>query len=69
MSRVKVWREQVTIPTYRACQPETAPLFLENRAYRAAQERCIPFLLQKKFAMKRRTWNTRRYSWKTSICR
>ena len=42
MRQVKVWEEEITIPTYRACRPETAPLFLENRAYQAARGRCTP---------------------------
>lgn len=48
MSQVKVWREQVTIPTYRACQPETAPLFLENRAYQGSSGKVYPFPVTEK---------------------
>ena len=43
MRQVKVWEEEITIPTYRACRPETAPLFLENRAYQGSSGKVYPF--------------------------
>ena len=50
MRQVKVWEEEITIPTYRACRPETAPLFLENRAYQGSSGKVYPFPVTEKIS-------------------
>ncbi len=34
--KVKVWREDVVIPTYEIGKPEKNPVFLENRVYQGS---------------------------------
>lgn len=50
MRQVKVWEEEITIPTYRVCRPETAPLFLENRAYQGSSGKVYPFPVTEKIS-------------------
>ena len=38
-NNVRVWEEQIVLPTYKPAAPEKSPLFLENRAYQAVPER------------------------------
>lgn len=47
---VKVWEENVTIPTYRAQKPEKAPLFLEKRAYQGSTGKVYPLPVVEKIA-------------------
>ena len=63
-TRVQVWEEQVVIPTYPAAAPEKSPLFLENRAYQGSSGRVLS---QKKYPMRKRTWLTTPFTWKTNI--
>ena len=41
-SKVKVWEEIVTIPTYEACKPDKNPLFLEKRVYQGSSGKVYP---------------------------
>ena len=41
-SKVKVWEEVVTIPTYEACKPDKNPLFLEKRVYQGSSGKVYP---------------------------
>ncbi|MGI6254521.1 MAG: DUF5107 domain-containing protein [Acutalibacter sp.] len=42
MECVKIWEEEILLPTYPAGQPEAAPLFLENRAYQGSSGKVYP---------------------------
>ncbi len=42
MGRVQVYEQQVTIPTYRAGEPEKSPLFIEKRAYQGSTGKVYP---------------------------
>ncbi len=42
MSDVRVWEEQVVIPTYPVGKPEKQPMFLEHRVYQGASGRVYP---------------------------
>ena len=39
--RVKVWEENVTIPTYEIGEPDKNPMFLEKRVYQEVREKYI----------------------------
>lgn len=41
-SKVKVWEEVVTIPTYEAAEPDRNPLFLEKRVYQGSSGKVYP---------------------------
>ena len=41
-SKVKVWEEVVTIPTYEAYKPDKNPLFLEKRVYQGSSGKVYP---------------------------
>ena len=43
---VKVWREPLTIPTYRLDAPDTNPRFYTNESYQGAQKRIYPYAMQ-----------------------
>ncbi|WP_415942550.1 DUF5107 domain-containing protein [Mitsuokella multacida] len=43
MTSVRVWEEDVTIPTYKIHPAEKAPLFLEKRAYQGSSGKVYPF--------------------------
>ena len=40
---VRAWREQITIPTYEAGQPDPNPFFLEKRVYQGSSGAVYPF--------------------------
>ncbi len=42
-SPVKIWEEQVTLPTYLVDEPDLNPRFYEGRAYQGAQGRVYPY--------------------------
>ncbi len=39
---VRVWREEVTIPTYPVGKPERNPVFLEKRVYQGSSGKVYP---------------------------
>lgn len=41
--KVKVWREDVVIPTYEIGKPEKNPVFLENRVYQGSSGKVYPY--------------------------
>jgi tetratricopeptide (TPR) repeat protein len=47
---VKVWEEQVTIPTYKVFQAEKSPLFIEKRAYQGSTGKVYPFPVTEKIS-------------------
>lgn len=46
----KAWRERVTIPTYRAGEPEHNPIFLEKRVYQGSNGKVYPYPVIEKIA-------------------
>ena len=42
MEKARVYEQQITIPTYRAGQPEKNPLFIEKRAYQGSTGKVYP---------------------------
>ena len=67
MEEVRIWEEDVVIPTYEAGEPDKNPMFLESGFIRAVQERSILILLRRKSAGKKRIKFTMPYFWRTSI--
>ncbi len=47
---VNIWEETVTIPTYRAGQPEKYPLFIEKRAYQGSTGKIYPLPVTEKIS-------------------
>ncbi len=47
-SRVKVWEEEIVIPTYPAGRPEKDPLFIEHRAYQGSSGKVYPLAVTEK---------------------
>ncbi|MBQ1292022.1 MAG: DUF5107 domain-containing protein, partial [Lachnospiraceae bacterium] len=43
MSSVKIWEEQVTIPTYETGEPEKNPVFLDRRVYQGSSGKVYPY--------------------------
>ena len=48
MSKVQVYEQIVTIPTYRAAAPEKSPLFIEKRAYQGSTGKVYPLPVTEK---------------------
>ena len=42
MGFVKIWRERITIPTYKPGQPDKNPMFLEKRVYQGSSGAVYP---------------------------
>lgn len=43
MEEVRVWQQQVTIPTYEIGKAEKAPIFLEKRVYQGSSGKVYPY--------------------------
>lgn len=41
-SKVRVWEEEITIPTYETGKPDKNPLFLEKRVYQGSSGKVYP---------------------------
>ena len=48
MTSVKIWEEDVSIPTYKIHSAEKAPLFLEKRAYQGSTGKVYPLPVTEK---------------------
>ena len=48
--KVKVWKEQVVIPTYEVGAPEKNPMFLEKRVYQGSSGVVYPYPVIEKIA-------------------
>jgi hypothetical protein len=49
-SEVKVWSEEIAIPTYEIGQPEKNPIFLEKRVYQGSSGVVYPYPVIEKIA-------------------
>lgn len=45
---VKVWQDEITLPTYPVAPPEKAPLFIESRAYQGSSGKVYPLPVTEK---------------------
>ena len=48
IDKVKVWQEDLIIPTYKAYNPEKNPLFIEKRAYQGSTGKVYPLPVTEK---------------------
>ena len=53
MSKVKVWKEIIIIPTYETGEPEKNPVFLENRVYQGSSGVVYPYPVIEKISDKK----------------
>lgn len=49
-NNVRVWEEQIVLPTYKPEAPEKSPLFLENRAYQGSTGKVYPMPVTEKIS-------------------
>ena len=52
-AKVRVWEEEITIPTYKVHAPEKSPLFLEKRAYQGSTGKVYPMPVTEKISDKK----------------
>ncbi|MFP4698706.1 MAG: DUF5107 domain-containing protein, partial [Eubacteriales bacterium] len=52
--QVKMWEENITIPTYEVDKPEKSPIFLEKRAYQGSSGKVYPFPITEKISNDRK---------------
>lgn len=59
MEEVKVWEEQVIIPTYEVGEPDKNPMFLEKRVYQGSSGKIYPYPTTEKISQEKRdiAWN------------
>ena len=43
MDEVKIWEEEVSIPTYEVGEPDVNPMFLEKRVYQGSSGKIYPY--------------------------
>lgn len=43
MEKVKIWEEEVVIPTYEIGEPDKNPMFLEKRVYQGSSGKVYPY--------------------------
>lgn len=43
LEAVKIWEEDVVIPTYEAGEPDKNPMFLEKRVYQGSSGKVYPY--------------------------
>lgn len=59
MEEVRIWEEQVTIPTYEVGEPDKNPMFLEKRVYQGSSGKIYPYPSTNEISRKRtdKNWN------------
>lgn len=60
-SKVKVWSEKVSIPTYGVGKPDKNPMFLEKRVYQGSSGRVYPHPVTDKIFDKKQIRNIQQY--------
>ncbi len=53
-NNVRVWEEQIVLPTYKPAAPEKSPLFLENRAYQGSTGKSLSMPVTEKISDEKR---------------
>lgn len=53
MENVKIWEEQVVIPTYEVGAPDKNPMFLEKRVYQGSSGKVYPYPTTEKISRKK----------------
>lgn len=59
MDKVRIWEEQVVIPTYEVGEPDKNPMFLEKRVYQGSSGKVYPYSTTEKISheKKDKVWN------------
>lgn len=59
MENVKIWEEEVSIPTYEVGEPDKNPMFLEKRVYQGSSGKVYPYPTTEKISpvKKDKIWN------------
>ncbi len=64
---VKIWQEEVEIPTYRLNTPDQNPMFYTHESYQGAEKRIYPYPMQDGVTdIRKRRKLTRPCTWKMS---
>lgn len=67
MSEVKIWEEDIMIPTYEVGEADKNPMFLEKRVYQGSSGKVYPYPTTEKISREKKTRSTERYIWRTNI--
>ena len=54
MEEVKIWEEEVVIPTYEVGDPDKNPMFLEKRVYQGSSGKIYPYPTTEKISREKR---------------
>lgn len=54
MSEVKIWEEEVVIPTYEVGEPDKNPMFLEKRVYQGSSGKIYPYPTTEKISREKK---------------
>ena len=66
MEEVRIWEEDVVIPTYEIGAAEKNPIFSEKRVYQGSSGRVYPYPVIEKIEDEKRTRYGKPFTWKTS---
>lgn len=67
MEEVRIWEEEVIIPTYEIGAAEKNPIFSEKRVYQGSSGRVYPYPVIEKQKMSKRIKHGKLFIWKISI--
>ena len=67
MESVKIWEEQIVLPTYEVGEADKNPMFLKAVFIRGAAERSIRIRRLRVSLIQKQTSLIRRYGWKMNI--
>lgn len=59
MDKVRIWKEDVVIPTYEVGEPDKNPMFLEKRVYQGSSGKIYPYPTTEKISFEKtdKVWN------------
>ena len=65
---VRVWEEQVTIPTYPEQMPDKNPMFFEKRVYQGSSGKVYPNPITDRVSNEKSETSTKQSSSTTNMC-
>lgn len=67
MEEVRIWEEEVIIPTYEIGAAEKNPIFSEKRVYQGSSGRVYPYPVVEKIEDVKKIRHGRQFIWRISI--